>query len=143
MPRKLKPKPTDGFDARETWGRVTLRFMKELGQPITAADLVEEFDMHPSFARNKLNELLKKGMVHIKQWVDVPRANGTTYPKAVYDLGPGKNVRKPKRKSATQRQRETFQRAQDMFRPIHPGIGQREAYKLRARMNRVTKGATT
>lgn len=142
MPRKPKPKPTDGFDARETYGRAILRYMAELGEPVLDADVAEEFKMHSSFARSKMNQLVAMEKVHIKKWVEVPRKNGDPYPRALYALGPGKNARKPKRKTATERQRETFRRAQALMAPLYPGIGQRAAYKLRAQINRTMKGET-
>lgn len=100
-----------------------------------ASTISEELDLGHNFTKNKMNQLLKLGKVHICDWIMVERENGIgPYPRPLYRLGPGKNKPKPKKKNPAIRQRESFRRAKEMMLPMHPGITQRQAVALRSKL---------
>lgn len=129
------------------WGQVTdlvLLALADVGGRAGLHTLAEETGVSSETLRKVLARIVAAPRdarrAHIGGWDDLPPAPGLrAYPRAVYVLGPGKNVGRPAPKPRADIVRAWYNSAQARLQTVQPGLSQKAAARLAAEINRRTR----
>jgi len=126
------------------WGVLTLRVLDALEHygPMTQADLTAHLGLKRPPGGSLFQRLLKARpkRIHIKGW---PREHdgARRYPRALYAFGPGRDAPRPPPLPRTELARKRAQEAQAAMSSVVPGITQRDASRMRARITTLQRSA--
>lgn len=129
------------------WGSVVAVILEHLkgGGSGTARAIAEATDRPYDSVRRALLRMADaprtERRARIRRWTYEGSDLEKAYLRAVYTLGPGNNAPRPDPKQYNTVRRESACRAHVMLAPVHPGITQKRAVRLRARINRLQRGS--
>lgn len=117
------------------WGVLTLRVLDALEHvgPMTTADMREHLGLARDPGGSLMSRLKSSGRVHVEEWRR-EHDGARRYPRAVWAFGPGRNAPKPPPIPRADLERKRLRCAQAAMSVSYPGISQRAASRMRARL---------